>query len=138
MTADRLLLWLLRANAAVLLLAAPCALLPFDWMDEAHRWLTLGPLPDAPITRYLARSLCLTYALHGAVVLALTARWPRHVALVPALGALHVAFGLGVVAVDVSAGLPWWWAAGEGSSAGFGALVLLVYRRASSGPARVP
>jgi len=131
-TADRLLLLLLRVNGAVLLLAAPCALLPFAWMDTVHRdWLELGPLPDALITRYLTRSLALTYALHGSIVLGLTRNWPRHRSLVPYLAYLHIAFGCAIVVVDWSSGLPWWWALGEGSSAGFGVVLLLVYQRAS-------
>lgn len=136
MSADRVLVLLLRINAAILLCAAPCALLPFAWMEVVHRdWLGQGTLPDAAITRYMARSLSLTYALHGAVVLGLTRDWPRYRPLVPYLACLHVAFGCAIVAVDVSAGLPWWWAAGEGSSAGFGMVLLLVYRRAShAGP----
>jgi hypothetical protein len=120
-TADRLLLLLLRANAAMLLFAAPCVLLPFEWMDTVHRdWLRLGSLPDAVITRYMARSLALTYALHGAVVLGLTRDWPRYRSFVPWLAWLHIAFGCGIVAVDLSVGAPWWWALGGGSSAGFG------------------
>ena len=67
MTADRVLFWLLRVNAGVLLLALPCALLPFAWMDAVHREaLGLDSLPDSPITRYLARSLSLVYAMRGA------------------------------------------------------------------------
>jgi hypothetical protein len=131
-TADRLLLLLLRVNAAILLAAAPCALLPFAWMDAVHRdLLGLGPLPDAVITRYMARSLSLTYALHGAVVLGLTRDWPRYRPFVPYLAGLHVAFGCAIVAIDLSVGAPWWWAAGEGSSAGYGVVLLFVYRRAS-------
>ena len=139
MTADRLLLLLLRVNAAMLLFAAPCTLLPFEWMDAVHRdWLGLGPLPDAVITRYMARSLALTYALHGAVVLGLTRNWPRYRPFVPWLAWLHIAFGFGIVAIDLSVGAPWWWAIGEGSSAGFGILLVLVYRRASRGEPGVP
>ena len=86
MTADRLLLFLLRADAAVVLCAAPCALLPFAWMDAVHRdWLGLGPLHDSPVTRYMARSLSLVYATHGAVVLAVTLDWKRYRPLVPVL-----------------------------------------------------
>ena len=136
MTSDRLLLLLLRLNAAVLLLAAPCALLPFEWMDEVHRGLGLGALPDTPITLYMARSLSLTYALHGAVVLGLTRQWPRYRDFVPWLACLHIAFGCAIVAVDVSAGLPWWWAAGEGSSAGFGLALLVVSRAANASASR--
>ena len=94
MTADRALVLLLRANAAILLCAAPCALLPVAWMDAVHRdLLGLGPLPDAPLTRYLTRSLSLVYALHGAVVLAATRDWPRHRPLAPVIAGLHVALG---------------------------------------------
>jgi hypothetical protein len=135
MTADRLLLLLLRFNAAILLCAAPCALLPFAWMDAVHRdWLGLGPLPDAVITRYMARSLSLVYAMHGVVILAVTLNWNRYRPLVPVLACLHIAFGCAMLAVDLSAGVPWWWALGEGPSlAAFGVVKLLLYRRASRG-----
>lgn len=134
MTHDRLLLWLLRVNAGILLLAAPCTLLPFAWMNAVHRGVFgLGELPDIPIVLYMARSLSLTYALHGAVVLGITLHWPQYRSAVPYLAMLHILFGLTIVVIDVSAGMPWWWAAGEGGSAGFGVLVLLVYRRASRG-----
>jgi hypothetical protein len=134
MTADRLLFWLLRINAGILLLAAPCTLLPFAWMNAVHRDLFgLGELPDIPIVLYMARSLGLTYALHGAVVLGVTLDWPHYRTAVPYLAVLHIIFGCAIVAIDISAGMPWWWAAGEGGSAGFGVLLLFVYRRASRG-----
>jgi len=133
MTADRLLLLLLRLNAAILLCAAPCALLPFAWMDAVHRdLLGLGPLPDAAITRYLTRSLSLVYAMHGAVILFVTLDWSRYRPIVPVLAWLHVALGCGLIAVDLDAGVPWWWAASEGPGlVGYGSVLLLVYRRAS-------
>lgn len=133
MTADRLLLLLLRLNAAIVLCAAPCALLPFGWMDAVHRdWLGLGPLPDAAVTRYLARSLSLVYALHGAVLLAVTLDWARYRPLVPVLAYLHVALGCGLVLIDLDAGLPWWWVAAEGPGlVAYAGALLLVYRRAN-------
>ena len=132
MTADRLLLFLLRADAAVVLCAAPCALLPFAWMDAVHRdWLGLGPLHDSPVTRSMARSLSLVYAMHGAVVLAVTLDWKRYRPLVPVLAWLHVGLGCGLLAVDLDAGVPWWWAAGEGPSLVlYGTALLVLYRRA--------
>jgi hypothetical protein len=134
-TADRFLLLLLRANAAILLCALPCALLPFEWMDAAHRWLGLGPLPDAPISRYLARSLSLVYGMHGAVVLGVTLRWPRYKPAVPFLVLLHVALGAALLAVDLTSGVPWWWALTEGPGlVAYGLFVLFVFRRASSAP----
>ncbi len=133
MTADRLLLWLMRIDAGVLLCAFPCAFLPFGWMDTVHRdWLGLGPLPDAVITRYMTRSLSLVYAMHGAIVLAITLDWTRYRPLVPVLAWLHAVLGVGLLAVDLSAGVPWWWTAGEGPGlVAFGLVKLFLYRRAS-------
>ena len=84
MTAERFLLWLLRLNAAVLLLAAPCALLPFTSMAWVHREvLGLGPLPDMPIIRYMGRSLSILYATYGLITLYITISWPRYREVVP-------------------------------------------------------
>jgi hypothetical protein len=132
-TADRALFFLLRFNAILTLLAAPCALLPFAWMDTVHRdWLGLGPLPDALITRYMARSLSLAYALHGTIVLFLTLDWERYRPIAPVLGWLHISFGCAMLAVDLDTGLPWWWVVGEGPFlVADGVLILLLYRRAS-------
>jgi hypothetical protein len=132
MTADRFLFWLIRFNAAVLLLAAPCALLPFAWMDAVHRdALGLGPLPDVPITRYMARSLALVYATFGAITLFVTLDWERYRPGVPFLAWLHVAFGCAMLAIDLDAGMPWWWTAVEGPPlVGLGFLMLALYRRA--------
>lgn len=139
MTAERFLLLLLRANAAILLCALPFALMPFDWMDAVHRFIGLGPLPDAPITRYLTRSLSLVYGMHGAVVLGVTLHWPRYKPAVPFLVALHIALGGALVAVDLTSGVPWWWALTEGPGlVAFGLFVLFVYRRASSAPRGAP
>ncbi|MBM3982325.1 MAG: hypothetical protein FJ304_19065 [Planctomycetes bacterium] len=133
MTADRALCLLLRLDALVVLCAAPCALLPVPWMDFVHdRWLGLGPFPDSPIARYMARSLSLVYALHGATVLAVTLNWDRYRPLAPVLAWLHIVFGLGMLAVDLDARVPWYWAATEGPGiATYGAVLLLLYRRAN-------
>ena len=50
MTADRVLFVLLRANAVVLLCAAPCALLPFAWMDAVGHSLSKT---ERAVLRYL-------------------------------------------------------------------------------------
>lgn len=132
MTAEPLLHRLMQLNAGILLLALPCALLPFAWMDAVHRdALGLGSLPDAPITKYMARSLSLVYALHGAVILAVTLNWDRYRPAVPVLAALHIALGCAMLAVDLDAGMPWYWTAAEGPGLiGFAIVVLAVNRRA--------
>jgi hypothetical protein len=84
-----------------------------------------------PITKYLARSLSLVYAMHGAVILGVVLNWAQFRPAVPYLAGLHVAFGLGMLAVDLDAGMPWWWTAAEGPGlAAFALAVLAVYRRA--------
>src|SRR5690242_10358554 len=104
MTADRLVLWLVRVNAGILLLALPCALLPFAWMDAVHREaLGLGTLPDATITRYMARSLSLVYGTFGAALLFITLDWERYRQTVPFLAWLHVGLGAALLAVDLDA-----------------------------------
>jgi hypothetical protein len=134
MTAERALFILLRINAGVLLLAAPCALLPFAWMDAVHREaLGLGSLADAPITRYMARSLSLVYAAHGAIVLYVTLHWERLRFAVPFLAWLHVVFGLSLLAIDLDAGLPTWWTVCEGPSLVVLGLVLVVLNRKARG-----
>ena len=103
MTADRLLFWLLRLNAGILLLAAPCTLLPYAWMNAVHRELFgLGELPDTPVTLYMARSLALTYALHGAVVLGVTLNWPLSFPVSPAVASVAVMLTSGSLSAMVT------------------------------------
>jgi hypothetical protein len=140
MTAERLLFLLVRVNAGVLLLAVPCVLLPFAWMDAIHREaLGFGSLPDVPITKYMARSLCVAYALHGAIILSVTLDWARYRPMVPLLARLHIGFGCAMLGVDWESGMPWWWTFSEGPSIiAFALLILAVNRRASRGGKSVP
>lgn len=133
MTADRLLWLLMRVDACVVLCAVPFAFLPFEWLDVVHRdWLGLGTLHDAPITHYMARSLSLVYAMHGAVVLTVTIRWREYRSLVPVLAWLHMALGCGLLFADLDAHMPWWWIGAEGPGlVAFGLVKLFLYKRAA-------
>jgi hypothetical protein len=138
-TADRLLLILTRIDAAVVLCAYPCALLPFAWMDFVHReWLGLGPLPDAAITRYLSRSLSLVYATHAVLMMAITFDWERYRPLIRVAATAHIILGVGLFLTDLDAGMPWYWTVFEGPGvAALGLFQLFLYRRASRGDAGV-
>ena len=71
--ADAALKWVLRLVGGVELLAVPFVLLPVAWMDAVHdRGLGLGPLPRGPVVEYMARSLSVLYAGHGALVVRLS------------------------------------------------------------------
>src|SRR5262249_24309158 len=120
-TADTLLQWLLRVIGGVELLAIPFILIPVAWMDAVHdRVLGLGPLPNAPIVEYMARSLSVMYAIHGAVVFRVSFDVPRFRPLIAFLGGLHVVIGLAGLGAHVSAGLPWGVGADEGTGVAAG------------------
>lgn len=121
---ERVLAWLLRLAGAVLLLALPAALLPRAWMASAHALLGLGELPRGPIVDYLARSASLLYAMHGAILIACSMDVRRNAALIRIVGLVTVVFGAGIVAVDLAAGMPWWWTSVEGGpTATMGAII---------------
>jgi hypothetical protein len=102
-------------------------------MAICHRWLGLGEFPDAQITIYLARSTSLLYAMHGAVMFYVAWNYDRCQPLVPLLGLLHVVLGATMIGVDLNAGMPLYWTAGEGLPIALtGGAILLLHRRAFS------
>ncbi len=114
MNAERLLVWLMRIGALSTLLALPASFLPFAWMDAIHRSVGLGPLPDVPITGYLARSLSWFYAMHGALWLFLSTDVRRYGRLIRFLFGLNIGFGVGLVLLDWRVGMPLPWTLCEG------------------------
>lgn len=132
-SADRSLQWLLRFVGGIELCAIPFILVPVSWMAEIHEGvLGLGPLPRAPIVDYMARSLSMLYAVHGTVVFRVSFDVVRYRPLIGLLGGLHVAVGAIVIAIDVAAGLPWWWVIGEGPGILVGGLLVLILNRLGS------
>ena len=116
-----------------LLLATVAVFLPVSQMAIMHRWLGLGEFPDAPITIYLARSTSLLYAMHGAVMFYVAWHFDRCQLLVPLLGWLHVVLGTVMIGVDLNAGMPLYWTAGEGLPIALtGCAILWLFRRSSS------
>jgi hypothetical protein len=112
------------------LCAIPFILIPVPWMDAVHdRVRGLGPLPQAPVVEYMARSLSALYAVHGAVVFRLSFDIARFRPLVGFLGGVHVALGVVVLGIDLAAGVPTWWVAGEGPGIAVGGVLLLILTR---------
>ena len=106
----------LRIGGAVTTAAFLAVLLPVDWMATAHQKLGLGAFPRAPITEYFARSASLLYGFHG-VLMIIVARDPvRYRAIVTYIAVMNISFGCAIAAIDVHAGMPWWWTAGESGS----------------------
>jgi hypothetical protein len=102
--------------------------MPVCWMDAAHRLLGMGPLPAGPVVGYLARSTSAFYAMVGGLLILVSFDIARHRRALAYLGAVHVAFGLALLATDIAEGMPLFWTLAEGpanAAIGVGILVLL-------------
>jgi hypothetical protein len=111
---EKALVAILRVSGIILLTALVPAVMPFAWMQDIHGLLGMGQLPESPITGYLTRSLSAMYALHGALVFFVSLDVRRYLPMVKCLAVLGVIFGAGMLALDVSVGMPLPWALGEG------------------------
>ena len=111
---EKALVVLLRISAVVMLTAVVPALMPFAWMAAIHRQLGMGELPEGPIIGYLTRSLSAMYALHGALVLFVSLDVRRWLPVVKCLAALGIAFGVGMIALDLAVEMPLFWVLCEG------------------------
>ena len=109
-----LLVAALRLGAALTLLAFFAALLPLETMARIHHQLGLGELPLQPIVAYLARSLSLFYGFHGVLLLLVSFDLERFDPIVAYLGWMNTAIGVGLLFVDLGAGMPAWWTRFEG------------------------
>jgi len=112
--AERGLVWLLRLQGIMLLLALPAVFLPFSWMAAVHSWLGLGDLPRTPLIEYLARSLSGMYAFWGPVYLFLAGDVRRYLPLIRFVAALQIVFGVGMLLLDFTVGLLLPWIVSEG------------------------
>jgi hypothetical protein len=122
-----LLATLLRLGGAVMVLAFAAVPLPADWMAAAHEWLGLGTFPRAPLVDYLARSISLLYGFHGVLLLIIAGDPARFRPIVTYTAWMDVLFGAAILAIDIHAGLPWYWTAGESASITvFGLLVAML------------
>jgi hypothetical protein len=125
MSAERWLRILLRVGGAAACLALVAVVMPRGWMEACHKWLGLGPFPDAPIVEYLARSLSGFYAFFGGLCLLVSFDVRRHAPTITYLAVAQIVFAAALLAIDIGAGLPWYWAASEAPpGALFGAAIL--------------
>ncbi len=104
----------LRVTGALLLTALIPAVMPFAWMQGIHRLLGMEELPEMPITGYLTRSLSAMYALHGVLVLFVSLDVRRYLPVVKCLAVLGILFGLSMLVLDFTVGMPWFWSVCEG------------------------
>lgn len=127
----RILRWLLTCCGVLTLLALPAVFLPRAMMNEFHRGLGLGELPEGPIVLYLARSLSFFYAAFGVLTLLLATDVRRYSPLITWWGLAAMTLGVLLIGIDLTAGMPIDWMLGEVIfTVCAGAAVLLLQRGA--------
>ena len=125
----RLLKLILLIIGATLMTAAIPMCFPITTMNQIHQWLGLGEMPSQPIVAYLARSTSLLYAMHGTLMLMIGLQLNQYLPLAKVLGWLHVAAGLALLFIDLTAPMPWFWTAAEGVPIALaGAIIFLLAR----------
>lgn len=112
--AEKTLVVVLRFAAVLLMLAFGAIVMPFEWMAATHRSLGLGDLPNTPMIGYLTRSLSALYAMHGMLLFYISCDIRRYLPLVRFLAVMGIAFGAGMIVLDIVVGLPLSWTVGEG------------------------
>ena len=124
-----MLILLLRLIGTTSALATFAVILPYDWMNRIHAWAGMGDLPSDPIVGYLARSLSAFYAFYGALLWYLSFYPVTHRAILRFVGFATTAFGVILLVVDWTEGMPFYWALFEGPIAiVYGFLLLYLTR----------
>ena len=131
MNSERQLQLLLRALGTLDLLAFAAVLMPEDWMAATHAWLGMGDFPRTPLVDYLARSVSLMYAQHGAVFLFLSGDVRRYRPLIRVMAIIAVVSGGIMLAIDLRAGIPLFWTVVEGPGYIVLAVAVLALQRRS-------
>ena len=133
---QRALTILLRIGGVFLVLAFFAAVMPTSWMEASHARTGLPPFPEHPLTEYLTRSISLLYGFHGVLLFIVSTNVRRYRPIVRFLGIKNVLFGVFMLALDVWAGMPWWWTINEGPPiAALGVALFVLSGRLADGPA---
>jgi len=113
-TSEQLLRIVLRFIGSSSLLALIFVAVPYNWMNSIHVALGMGPLPDAPVVGYLARSTSAFYALLGGLFWVVSFDLERHRRVLIYLGAAITLLGVVLLVVDWTEGMPSFWTLWEG------------------------
>ncbi|MGO9115376.1 MAG: hypothetical protein ACLP9L_39695 [Thermoguttaceae bacterium] len=111
---EKSLVVLLRLDGIIMLAALFPSMMPLAWMQEVHRCLEIGELPEGPIIGYLTRSLSLMYAMHGAILLFLSLDVRRFLPIVKFVAVVTILFSAWMIGLDVVVGMPPFWIISEG------------------------
>src|ERR1700752_4578770 len=132
MNRERLLVWLLRLAGAVEMLAFIAVVMPRSWMENSNAWLGLEAMPSGPLLMFMIRQASFTYGVHGLSLWLIATDVQRfRPFIVFNAFAFLIAAPLFLV-IDLTSGMPLWWALSDPSSCGlFGAALLFLSRPAA-------
>jgi hypothetical protein len=129
MNRRRLLAWVLRLVGSVEALAFGAVVMPRAWMEAFHARLGLSDMPTGPVFDSVMRQVSFTYGLHGVALWIIASDVMRYRPLVTFTGIGYLLAGPVFLLIDSTAGMPWFWVAGDGGSCLLvGALVLGLLR----------
>jgi len=105
--------WALRINGAITLTALVAVFMPLEWMAQTHNRLGMGPLPQAPIVEYLARTISAMYAIHGGLCFVLSTNVRRFGPVITYVATIEMLFAGLLLWIDAKAKMPALWIAME-------------------------
>jgi len=124
----------LRAVGLLDLLAWIAIIAPATQIAAMHARLGMGPFPEAPIAMYLTRTASLLYGFCGLLLLFLSRDVVRYSPVIRFLAYAGVCASLLLLSIDITTGMPLWWAIFESSAcAGLWALVAWCEARSRAG-----
>ena len=126
---DRAVSLIFRLAGCLNLTALLFAFAPRGVLEWGHRALLTAPFPEEPVAEYLARSASLLYAFHGVLLIYAAGDVRKYAGWLRLYGRLVLLAGPAYLGLGLVAGMPAWWAWGEGATLLLGgALVLLLMR----------
>ena len=130
MNRERLLVWLLRLAGATEILAFIAVIMPRSWMEFSHAWLGLGEMPDGPVLIFMIRQASYIYGVHGLSLWLISTDVNRFRPFVIFNGITFLVAAPVLFLIDITSGMPLWWAIIDPGSCGFfgAALLALTYR----------
>ena len=125
MNRERLLVWLLRLAGAVEILAFIAVVMPRSWMETSHAWLGLGQMPDGPLLMFMIRQASYTYGVHGLSLWLIASDVKRFRPFVIFNGGAFLVAAPVFLLIDLTSGMPLWWALSDPASCGLFGIALL-------------
>ncbi len=106
---ELVLIWGLRLLGLIDMLALLAVVMPLEWMAWINDLCGLETFPESRIVSYLARTTSALYALHGALLLFISADVDRYRPLITFLAAAAVVHGAILLGIDLAVGMPFFW-----------------------------